>query len=215
MNENTTWLTLGEAAEQLGVHANTLRRWADEGRLSFMLTLGGHRRFALQHIEELLAEQQQSPDSARVGELWIAATLEQMRTGLSTRGDARWVAEFDSGDRTHKRVLGRRMMELVQLFVTRNDGDEMVLAEARSMGRAYAESAMTAELPVTAALSAILFFRDALTLSIFDLPDGLHIPSAEQKRLLGRMTDLLDQVELAIVETYEDGGATASQTKPG
>ena len=39
------WLTLSEAAEQLGVHPTTLRRWADNGDIPVSVTPGGHRRF--------------------------------------------------------------------------------------------------------------------------------------------------------------------------
>ena len=39
-------LRLGTAAELLGVSTDTLRRWADEGRLETVRTPGGHRRVA-------------------------------------------------------------------------------------------------------------------------------------------------------------------------
>lgn len=210
MTDSSEWLTLGEAADRLGVHPNTLRRWADQGRIPFMLTLGGHRRFGLHQIEELLAEQQQQVDVKRVAELWITTTLATMRANLSAGEDPRWVTEFDSNDRSQKRVLGRRMMELLLQYVSGDAHDEIILAEARSMGTAYAEGSMAAGLSVTMALRAILFFRDTLTVTVFDLPDGLHIPPSEQKRLLGRTTDLLDQVELAIVASYEAAGSATN-----
>jgi excisionase family DNA binding protein len=45
-------LTLGEAAERLGVHANTMRKWADQGIVPAVRRPGGHRRFEPQVIEE-------------------------------------------------------------------------------------------------------------------------------------------------------------------
>ena len=44
--ETERWLTLSQAAQELGVHLTTLRRWADNGDIPVMLTPGGHRRFA-------------------------------------------------------------------------------------------------------------------------------------------------------------------------
>lgn len=38
-------LTLSEAAERLGVHPATVRRWADKGEIEVRMTAGGHRRF--------------------------------------------------------------------------------------------------------------------------------------------------------------------------
>jgi excisionase family DNA binding protein len=39
------WLTLGQAAEYLGVAQSTIRKWSDTGRLPAFYTPGGHRRF--------------------------------------------------------------------------------------------------------------------------------------------------------------------------
>ena len=39
------WLSLGPASRLLGVDPDTLRRWADEGRVTVYTTPGGHRRF--------------------------------------------------------------------------------------------------------------------------------------------------------------------------
>jgi excisionase family DNA binding protein len=48
-------VTLGEAAEALGVSASTLRRWAESGRIPTMRTAGGHRRFAVSEVSRLNA----------------------------------------------------------------------------------------------------------------------------------------------------------------
>ena len=37
-------LSLGPASRLLGVDPDTLRRWADEGRIEAFTTAGGHRR---------------------------------------------------------------------------------------------------------------------------------------------------------------------------
>lgn len=38
-------LTTAEKARELGVGTSTIKRWADEGKLEFVITRGGHRRF--------------------------------------------------------------------------------------------------------------------------------------------------------------------------
>lgn len=47
-------LRLAEAATMLGVHPETLRRWADEGKVAFARTPGGERRFAAEDIDAVL-----------------------------------------------------------------------------------------------------------------------------------------------------------------
>ena len=50
-------LTSGEAAILLGIHGNTMRRWANEGRLKFYrVNTRGDRRFRREDIDAFLAE---------------------------------------------------------------------------------------------------------------------------------------------------------------
>src|SRR5258705_2102058 len=50
-----TWLALGPASRMVGVDPDTLRRWADDGRLRAYATPGGHRRFSLADPPRVLA----------------------------------------------------------------------------------------------------------------------------------------------------------------
>ena len=52
----TPRLRLGEAAKQLGVSPDTLRRWAAAGRLSVELTPGGQRTVSQADVSGLAAE---------------------------------------------------------------------------------------------------------------------------------------------------------------
>src|SRR6476646_5344799 len=47
-------LSLGPASRLLGVDPDTLRRWADEGRIEAFTTAGGHRRFSRSSLERIL-----------------------------------------------------------------------------------------------------------------------------------------------------------------
>ncbi len=43
-------LNTKQAAQILGVHTNTVKRWSREGRIQSSLTLGGHHRFSQSEI---------------------------------------------------------------------------------------------------------------------------------------------------------------------
>jgi excisionase family DNA binding protein len=48
------YLSRSDVAHLLGVSANTVARWAREGRIPCHRTLGGHRRFSRSVVEQLL-----------------------------------------------------------------------------------------------------------------------------------------------------------------
>jgi excisionase family DNA binding protein len=59
------WLALGEASRLLGVNADSLRRWADEGRIDVFTTPGGHRRFARRSLDRLIVASRTTTETTR------------------------------------------------------------------------------------------------------------------------------------------------------
>lgn len=53
-------LRLGEAADRLGVSPETVRRWADEGRLPATRTAGGQRTVSAWAVARLMAERRRA-----------------------------------------------------------------------------------------------------------------------------------------------------------
>jgi excisionase family DNA binding protein len=62
--EEREYLRVAEVAKAFHVSPKTVARWADEGRIPFVLTLGGHRRFPRKDIERLLPSHAQNGESA-------------------------------------------------------------------------------------------------------------------------------------------------------
>jgi excisionase family DNA binding protein len=60
-SEAPGYLRPAEVAELLSVSPKTVSRWAKEGKLPFMKTLGGHRRYPEAEIRELLDVLRQEP----------------------------------------------------------------------------------------------------------------------------------------------------------
>jgi excisionase family DNA binding protein len=52
-------LTPSEVAAMFRVNPKTVTRWARAGRISYIKSLGGHRRFRADEIQRLLAEANQ------------------------------------------------------------------------------------------------------------------------------------------------------------
>ena len=55
------YIRTAEAAKILRVSPKTVSRWAKEGKLPFLRTLGGHRRYPAAEIRQLAEELQVRP----------------------------------------------------------------------------------------------------------------------------------------------------------
>jgi excisionase family DNA binding protein len=60
-SEGPSYLRPAEVADLLSVSPKTVSRWAKEGKLPFMKTLGGHRRYPEDEIRELVDDLRQEP----------------------------------------------------------------------------------------------------------------------------------------------------------
>lgn len=56
MQSGERFLRTSDVARMLHVSPKTVSRWAKEGRLPHLSTLGGHRRFPASEIERLIQE---------------------------------------------------------------------------------------------------------------------------------------------------------------
>jgi excisionase family DNA binding protein len=59
--DTRSYLRPAEVADILHVSPKTVARWAKEGKLPFLKTLGGHRRFPAAQIRQLADELQARP----------------------------------------------------------------------------------------------------------------------------------------------------------
>jgi excisionase family DNA binding protein len=59
-----TYLRAAEVADLLHVSPKTVSRWAKEGKLPFLKTLGGHRRYPAVEIRKLINELQAEPTAS-------------------------------------------------------------------------------------------------------------------------------------------------------
>lgn len=72
---------IGQAAELLGVSIDTLRRWADDGRLTTTRSEGGHRLVDAADLARLATEVAIAPERGVI----VGASARNRLTGLVTR----------------------------------------------------------------------------------------------------------------------------------
>ena len=198
------WLPLKQAAERLGVHATTLRRWADSGELPTLLTPGRHRRFAIADLDRFAEEHRRLKTITGLERIWAEQALIQTRKEIVDHPNVPWLAAFNEEDRERKRALGRRLMGLMLQYVSLSEGGDDILEEARAIGREHAENALGLRLPLVEAITAMLFFRDTMVEVAVQLPEVAHVRPEANTKLLRRINLLLNAVQLAIAETYDN-----------
>jgi excisionase family DNA binding protein len=203
------WLTLSEAARLLDVHPTTLRRWANNGDITALVTPGGHRRFSANDLARFARERRALRNVNGIAGLWATKALAHTREEVQIHRGEDWLAQFDEEGRNHNRLLGQQLMGLTLLYLSSEASEESsaaILAEARRIGRQYAHHAIAHGLPLHTTLEASLFFRDSLVETALQLPDTASIRPEANVRLLRRVNRLLNEVHLAAAEEYEQAG---------
>jgi excisionase family DNA binding protein len=200
-------LSLSEAAQLLGVHATTLRRWADAGAIPYLLTPGGHRRFARADLEAFMRENRYTAANKGIEQLWAERAIVYTRQGLAQQSHSRWLQAYDVEQRDQERMLGRRLMGVVLQYIHGNEREAaQLLDEARELGRTYAQNAISHHLPVVAALEAAMFFHDAMLEVTMQLLQMGHRNADEGTSLLRKINHIHNTVQLAIAQTYTEMG---------
>jgi excisionase family DNA binding protein len=200
------WVTLGEAADVLGVHPSTLRRWVDHGEIRCMRTPGGHRRFLKRDLDLFLDAQTEAaqfdvPES--LTQSLVLHTRRELPSGRIT--ETSWHKAFDEGERASRRASGRRLLGLAIQFTSRTKGRETILEEARRIGRTYGKDAVERGLPLVDTIRAFLFFREALIRSARPglVQRGRY--DDEDVHIHRSLRGFLDEVLFAAMAAYDEG----------
>jgi len=201
--ETEQWVSLSNAASLLGVHGTTLRRWADSGQIPFMMTPGGHRRFAMSDLNQFAASRRHTQSPSSIEQLWAEKALTQTRQTISAHKHDDWLAQYDDQMREEHRLLGRRLMGLTLQYISDPEANGTLLREADEIGKQYGRLCHQNNLPLTEALQTTLLFRDMLVDTAFQLPSSASIKPEANLRLMRRINELLNVVHLAIAQSYE------------
>jgi molybdopterin-binding protein len=114
-------LRIGEAAAQLGVSPDTLRRWAEAGRVEVELTRGGQRTVSQADVTRLAAERRREGADRPI----VAQSARNRFPGVVTRVERDGVAavvEVQAGPHRLVSLITREASEELEL----EPGDEVV-----------------------------------------------------------------------------------------
>jgi excisionase family DNA binding protein len=210
---SSRWVTLRRACEILGVDESTLRRWADAGRLRVYRTPGGHRRFSLVNLEEMVAGEGKHRNADEVERLAVAKVRRQLQR--VRQQEQSWYSSIDDDNRRKLRDLGHRLVEMIGEYVdkrsTRRAG---LLDEALDIGGEYGRILIDAGLPLPSAVGAYIGFRKTMDETTRQMAARESLPMDEALDATTQVHTLGDQVLLGMTAAYE-AAAPAEAAKSG
>jgi len=207
------WLDLSDAAQMLGVHFTTLRRWADAGQVPCIRTPGGRRRFRAVELAAFLA-------GLRQHEKEMAPSQPQSTTasGVTIHSvgvhEEPWYHRLDEAQRNAMRHEGQQLMAVLMQYATRQNGGEAFLQEGRRLAAYYGQECCRIGLSLTETVSAFLRVRRSILDAVYRAGALAGAPDADAWRLYDRMNTFLDHMLLATVERYAEEQQRLRPTSP-
>lgn len=202
------WLALGAAARLVGVGPDTLRRWADAGKVESFTTPGGHRRFLRSSLEAMV----NAPRPHRYGVERLVGSAGTLRGDIHRRvqrGEATvqpWQARLTAEQREEFRRWGQRTFQLVIEYVSASKRveRELLLEEAEKMGALYGAEASRAGLSLAEAVEAFLHYRSPVLDAIVAHLRRRAADVSDVSVAFREATAAIDGVLLALVASHRE-----------
>jgi len=191
----------------IGVDPDTLRRWADDGRIEVYLTPGGHRRFDRRAIQALVATRR--PGSRPLASL--GASPERLarayRRKYANEAASPHVPANAIAERERYRIDGRRLVEalVAHLDADAADATERTRSEVEAtalvddLARRLAASGTSLTESVGLFVAARRPFLDELT----GLGRRRALDAARLAALYEDASGLLDRLLLRLIATFQ------------
>ena len=202
------WLSLGPASRLAGVDPDTLRRWADDGRVEAYVTPGGHRRFDRRAIDALVATRR--PGSRPLASL--GASPERLarayRRSYAADTAAHQVPADDTAERERYRRDGRRLVEVLVAHLDADDSDVEARARAEAEATALVEDLArrlaTTGTSLTEAVGLFVAARRPFLDELTGLGRRRALDAARLAGLYENASGLLDRLLLRLISTFQE-----------
>jgi len=81
MSDETTSIRIGRAAEMIGVTVDTIRRWADDGKIQSSRSVGGQRLIPIEEVTRVISERRRASTDRPI----VAQSARNRFAGIVTR----------------------------------------------------------------------------------------------------------------------------------
>jgi excisionase family DNA binding protein len=202
--DESTWLSLSEAAKQLGVHFTTLRRWADQGLVEHIRTPGGKRMFSPKSLDEFLERHRSTVQNPNAIEILKDRTLFHTRQDIQSHALAgkSWYLQLSDEQRQSMRTTGNRLIALMFQYCARETEGDVFLQEGERIAKEYGRFSYSSGLTLDECIRTFLFFRRSMLNSVHETGSLQGLADMDSQRLFRRMNHFLDEVMVGMVVEY-------------
>ncbi len=195
----TRWVSLARACELLGVNESTVRRWADSGEIQVFRTPGGHRRFAEAELLQMI----QGGGGRRSDRPLSDAATSRIRRQLHSGSADEWYGEIEQAQRDALRPLGRRLVEIVDDYISRRGRRPELEEEVSGIGEQYGQELRRRGMPLAQAVQAFTFFRKSLDETAKQLSERNRLTSEDAAKAREAIAGLADRVLIGLTSVYD------------
>jgi excisionase family DNA binding protein len=208
----TTWMSLGPASRLLGVDPDTLRRWADGGRIAAFVTPGGHRRFDRRVIKQLARGRGTDRRSLAV----LGATPDRLsrayRRSYRAAPSDRPATAAESRDRDAFREDGRRLVEALLAHLDAVDSVTRGRTEAQAglLVDEFARRLAGAGRSLTEAVELFVAARGPFLRELGAIGRRRALDTARLADAYETASALLDRLLVRLITTYQQTARSSS-----
>jgi excisionase family DNA binding protein len=206
------WLSLGPASQLVGVDPDTLRRWADDGRVPAFTTPGGHRRFRRSDLARLATSRRPARRPlATLGATPARLARAYARSYRST--DSIVAIDLDPRDREAFRAEGRRLIAALLGYLDAGSRSRARWeAQATASVRATGERLATTGTDLLGAVSTFTAARRPFLAELAAVGRRRSLDVVAVTALFDDATALLDRLLLRFIDAFQatvDAGGAA------
>jgi excisionase family DNA binding protein len=203
------WLSLGPASRLLGIDPDTLRRWADQGRVRSWTTPGGHRRFDRSALEQVAASRRRpigrALTSLGASPARLARVYRRHYAASAAPGHVQQVAPDDATRDAHRQA-GRRLIATLIDYLDADGRDaarDRLEAEAQSIVDDQARRLAADGASLTEAVSGFVAARQPFLAELAGVGRRRSLDPAHLAALYGDASALLDRLLLRFIAAYQ------------
>lgn len=204
MGDHTTWLSLSEASNRLGVHFTTLRRWADQGQVEHIRTPGGKRMFSPKSLDDFLERHRGTVQNPNAIEIIKDRTLSLARQDIQSHvlAGKSWYLQLSDEQRQSMRTTGNRLIALMFQYCARETEGDIFLHEGERIAKEYGRFSYSSRLSLDECIRTFLFFRRSMLNSVHETGSLQGLADIDSQRLFRRMNHFLDEIMVGMVVEY-------------